>query len=106
MDDGVKETFKRSNEYQLIDSAEQWVLTQKNLQSAILNGAFFSFLNRIDTIRQADYIPDTQDILFCRVETKSISKIEFEVPLSKLEGGKAVFWMYDVGGQRGNSQLI
>ncbi|XP_066245286.1 guanine nucleotide-binding protein G(f) subunit alpha [Euwallacea similis] len=82
-DEGVKETFQRSNEFQLIDSAEH-------------------FLNKIDEIKQSDYIPDSKDILFCRVETKSISKIEFEVPLSKLEGGKAHFWMYDVGGQRGH----
>ncbi|KAL1512776.1 hypothetical protein ABEB36_002307 [Hypothenemus hampei] len=83
VDEGVQETFRRSNEFQLIDSAEH-------------------FLNRIDSIRKIDYVPDTQDILFCRIETKSISKIEFQVPLSKLEGGKAQFWMYDVGGQRGH----
>ncbi|XP_050294827.1 guanine nucleotide-binding protein G(f) subunit alpha [Anthonomus grandis grandis] len=82
-DEGVQETFRRSNEYQLIDSAEY-------------------FLNRIDEIRKPNYIPDTQDILFCRIETRSISKIEFEIPLSKFEGGKAKFWMYDVGGQRGH----
>lgn len=82
-DGGVKETFQRSNEYQLIDSAEH-------------------FLNRIEEVRKPNYFPDNQDILFCRIETKSISKIEFEVPLSKFEGGKAKFWMFDVGGQRGH----
>ncbi|XP_076268151.1 G protein alpha subunit f [Rhynchophorus ferrugineus] len=82
-DEGVQKCFERSNEYQLIDSAGH-------------------FLNRIDVIRKPDYIPDNQDILFCRIETKNISKIEFEVPLSKYQGGRAKFWMYDVGGQRGH----
>lgn len=63
---------------------------------------YFSFLNRIQAVRQPDYIPDTQDILFCRIKTTSISKIEFEVPVPKrFGGGMAQFWMYDVGGQRG-----
>ncbi|XP_018580006.1 guanine nucleotide-binding protein G(f) subunit alpha [Anoplophora glabripennis] len=78
-DKGVQDTYERSNEYQLIDSAAH-------------------FLNRLDEIRQPDYIPTTLDILFCRVMTVSISKIEFEV---KYGGGVAEFWMYDVGGQRG-----
>lgn len=34
--------------------------------------------------------------------TTAISKIEFEVPVpKKFGGGFAEFWMYDVGGQRG-----
>ncbi|KAJ8975877.1 hypothetical protein NQ317_015210 [Molorchus minor] len=82
-DEGIQETYERSNEYQLIDSAAH-------------------FLNRIDEIRKPDYIPTTLDILFCRTMTISISKIEFEVPIpKKFGGGIAEFWMYDVGGQRG-----
>lgn len=61
-----------------------------------------SFLNRIDEIRKPTYIPTTLDILFCRVMTVTISKIEFEVPVpKKFGGGVAEFWMFDVGGQRG-----
>lgn len=63
---------------------------------------FFSFLNQIDEIRKPNFIPTTQDILYCRVMTVSISKIEFEVPVpKKYGGGIAEFWMFDVGGQRG-----
>lgn len=63
---------------------------------------FSSFLNRIDEIRKPDYIPTTEDILFCRIMTVSISKIEFEIKVpKKFGGGTAEFWMYDVGGQRG-----
>nr|CAH7766390.1 unnamed protein product [Callosobruchus chinensis] len=82
-DEAVQKTYERSNEYQLIDSAEH-------------------FLNRIDEIRRPDYIPTNQDILFCRITTKSISKIEFKIPVpKKYGGGLAEFWMFDVGGQRG-----
>ncbi|XP_970742.2 guanine nucleotide-binding protein G(f) subunit alpha [Tribolium castaneum] len=82
-DQGVQKTFERSNEYQLIDSAQH-------------------FLDRIDEIRKPDYIPSTQDILFCRIRTTSISEIEFSVPVPKTYGGgSANFLMYDVGGQRG-----
>ncbi|XP_050505863.1 guanine nucleotide-binding protein G(f) subunit alpha [Diabrotica virgifera virgifera] len=82
-DAGVQKTFNRSNEYQLIDSAEH-------------------FLNQVDVVCKPDYIPTNQDILFCRIMTVSISKIEFDMPVPKqYGGGKAEFWMFDVGGQRG-----
>jgi len=85
-DEGVKKTFERSNEYQLIDCAEY-------------------FLNRIDTIKNPDYIPTNQDILFCRIMTVSISKIDFQIPVpKKYGGGTAEFWMFDVGGQRGEQK--
>lgn len=43
-----------------------------------------------------------QDILHCRKKTTGIQKIEFkvEVPV-RYGGGFAEFWMFDVGGQRG-----
>ncbi|XP_056639732.1 guanine nucleotide-binding protein G(f) subunit alpha [Diorhabda sublineata] len=82
-DGGVRKTFERSNEYQLIDSTE-------------------IFLNKIDEINDPEYIPTNQDILFCRAVTRSITKIEFDIPVpKKYGGGTAEFWMFDVGGQRG-----
>lgn len=61
-----------------------------------------SFLGRIKDIRRKDYIPNTQDILYCRVKTNSINKIEFTIRNEKKYGrGEPKFWMYDVGGQRG-----
>ncbi|XP_026323228.1 guanine nucleotide-binding protein G(f) subunit alpha-like [Hyposmocoma kahamanoa] len=82
-DSGVRECFKRSNEYQLIDSAEY-------------------FLDRIDLIEKPDYMPSDADILRCRQKTTGIQKIEFKVKLPKsMQGGVQDFWMFDVGGQRG-----
>ncbi|NP_001159624.1 guanine nucleotide-binding protein G(f) subunit alpha [Bombyx mandarina] len=82
-DGGVRECFRRSNEYQLIDSAEY-------------------FLDRIDLIEKEDYIPSDSDILRCRQKTTGIQKIEFKVKIPKsMQGGVQDFWMFDVGGQRG-----
>ncbi|XP_075988314.1 G protein alpha subunit f [Anticarsia gemmatalis] len=82
-DGGVRECFKRSNEYQLIDSAEY-------------------FLDRIDLIEKPDYVPSDADILRCRQKTTGIQKIEFKVKVPKsMHGGIQEFWMFDVGGQRG-----
>ncbi|XP_060808714.1 guanine nucleotide-binding protein G(f) subunit alpha [Amyelois transitella] len=82
-DNGVRECFRRSNEYQLIDSAEY-------------------FLDRIDLLEKPDYVPSDADILRCRQKTTGIQKIEFKVKVPKsMQGGVQDFWMFDVGGQRG-----
>ncbi|XP_045457655.1 guanine nucleotide-binding protein G(f) subunit alpha [Melitaea cinxia] len=82
-DAGVRECFRRSNEYQLLDSAEY-------------------FLDRIDLIAKPDYSPSDADILRCRQKTTGIQKIEFKVKVPKsMQGGVQDFWMFDVGGQRG-----
>lgn len=61
----------------------------------------FSFLDRIEAIRQADYLPTEQDILYCRKKTTVITKVEFSMKLPKMYGGGSKrFWMFDVGGQR------
>ncbi|XP_052757041.1 guanine nucleotide-binding protein G(f) subunit alpha [Galleria mellonella] len=82
-DGGVRECFSRSNLYQLIDSAQY-------------------FLDRIDLIEKPDYVPTDADILRCRQKTTGIQKIEFKVKVPKaMHGGVQDFWMFDVGGQRG-----
>ncbi|XP_044746097.1 guanine nucleotide-binding protein G(f) subunit alpha [Coccinella septempunctata] len=82
-DPGIWKALKRSNEFQLLDCAEY-------------------FLGRIKEIRRNDYLPNTQDILFCRIKTTSINKIEFTITNDKKFGSShPKFWMYDVGGQRG-----
>lgn len=43
-----------------------------------------------------------QDILHCRKKTTGIQKIEFKMKVPRKYGGDFMeFWMFDVGGQRG-----
>ncbi|SAM04826.1 hypothetical protein [Absidia glauca] len=73
-DDGVKTTFKRSNEYQLNDSASY-------------------YFDSIDRISKDNYLPTDQDVLRSRVKTTGITETSFNI-------GDLVYRMFDVGGQR------
>lgn len=75
-DEGVKSCYKRSNEYQLIDSAEYFMAPVK-----------------LREVARKDFIPSDQDILRCRVLTSGIFETKFIVD-------KVHFHMFDVGGQR------
>uniref|UniRef100_T1J0Q7 Guanine nucleotide-binding protein G(s) subunit alpha n=1 Tax=Strigamia maritima TaxID=126957 RepID=T1J0Q7_STRMM len=82
-DSGIKDCLNRSHEYPLIDCAKY-------------------FLQKIDTIRKPDFIPSDQDILQSRKRTPDINKVEFSMKIPKqYGGGMQLFWMFDVGGQRG-----
>ncbi|XP_065827324.1 guanine nucleotide-binding protein G(s) subunit alpha-like [Oscarella lobularis] len=73
-DSGIQKAYKRSNEFQLLDSAGY-------------------FLGRIGAIRRPDYLPTNEDLLRCRIITQGIYETKFEV-------NRVTFYMFDVGGQR------
>jgi guanine nucleotide-binding protein G(o) subunit alpha len=73
-DDGVQQCFKRSNEYQLTDSAKY-------------------FLDALDRIGAPDYLPTEQDLLRTRIKTTGVVEVKFD-----LKG--LHFRVFDVGGQR------
>jgi len=73
-DEGVQECFRRSNEYQIDDSAKY-------------------FFNNLQRLSQPDYIPTEQDLLRTRIKTTGITEVLFE-----LKG--LTFRLVDVGGQR------
>eukprot|EP00053_Salpingoeca_punica_P005291 m.53519 g.53519 ORF g.53519 m.53519 type:complete len:356 (-) comp13174_c0_seq1:429-1496(-) len=73
-DGGVQECFRRSNEYQLNDSAEY-------------------YFNALDRISQANYIPNQQDVLRARVRTTGVIETTFTYK-------DLIYRMFDVGGQR------
>ncbi|XDV35290.1 hypothetical protein PO909_005264 [Leuciscus waleckii] len=73
-DSGVQGCFTRSREYQLNDSAAY-------------------YLNDMDRIGRADYVPTQQDVLRTRVKTTGI--VETHFTFKDLH-----FKMFDVGGQR------
>ncbi|KAI2809149.1 hypothetical protein BLOT_000294 [Blomia tropicalis] len=82
-DPGIQECYFRSNEFFLIDSTKY-------------------FLDKIDEIRDINFSPSDQDILRSRRRTSNIQRIEFNVKVPKqYGGGSQPFWMFDVGGQRG-----
>jgi guanine nucleotide-binding protein subunit alpha len=74
-DGGTQECFKRSGrDFYLIDSAKY-------------------FLDSLERIAQANFVPDDQDILRCRVKTTGITETAFNI-------GDLTYRMFDVGGQR------
>lgn len=73
-DSGVQTCFRRSNEYQLNDSAEY-------------------YFNSISRIAAPGYMPTEQDVLRARVRTSGIIETSFRYK-------DLIYRMFDVGGQR------
>jgi GTPase SAR1 family protein len=73
-DPGVLAVWNRRAEYQIIESVQY-------------------YFNRIDIIKQSDYLPDKDDIIYSRVRTSGIVTERYLID-------NTVFEMYDVGGQR------
>ncbi|MGH0175221.1 UNVERIFIED_CONTAM: hypothetical protein FKN15_073469 [Acipenser sinensis] len=73
-DTGIQACFERAAEYQLNDSAAY-------------------YLNQLDRITKADYLPNEQDVLRSRVKTTGIIEEQFSYK-------DVHFRMFDVGGQR------
>jgi len=73
-DEGVRECYRRSNEYQIDDSAKY-------------------FLDNLPRLSESDYLPTEQDLLRTRIKTTGINEVLFE-----LKG--LTFRVFDVGGQR------
>lgn len=77
-DPGIKATFARRNEFQIIDSVEY-------------------FLDHSKRLAVRDYVPTLQDILYCRKTTKGV--VEFTITIDRVP-----FLFVDVGGQRTQRQ--
>lgn len=73
-DPAIKQTFGRSNEYQLNDSTQY-------------------YFENIQRISSPNYIPSEQDVLRSRVKTTGVLETVFEVE-------EIIFRLVDVGGQR------
>jgi guanine nucleotide-binding protein subunit alpha len=80
-DEGVRACFKRSSEFHLNESAEQFSCFKH------------SFFDSIERISSPDYTPEEQDILRTRVQTTGISETIFLI-------GELNYRLFDVGGQR------
>ena len=73
-DSGIQQCYERSREYQLNDSAGY-------------------YMNELDRLCDAEYIPSEQDVLRTRVKTTGIIETKFEYK-------SLYFTLIDVGGQR------
>lgn len=73
-DPGMQAVWARRAEFQVIESVQY-------------------YFNRIDIIKQSDYMPDKDDIIYSRVRTSGIVTERYLID-------NTVFEMYDVGGQR------
>uniref|UniRef100_A0A8C8X6W7 G protein subunit alpha 13 n=1 Tax=Panthera leo TaxID=9689 RepID=A0A8C8X6W7_PANLE len=73
-DSGIQNAYDRRREFQLGESVKY-------------------FLDNLDKLGEADYIPSQQDILLARRPTKGIHEYDFEIK-------NVPFKMVDVGGQR------
>ena len=74
MDPGIQKVWDRRNEYQIIESVQY-------------------YFNKINEIKQPDYIPSQNDVLMARVRTSGIVTERYNID-------DTTFEMYDVGGQR------
>jgi GTPase SAR1 family protein len=73
-DPGIQAVWDRRNEFQIIESVQY-------------------YFNKIDVIKQPDYLPDKDDIIYSRVRTSGIVTERYVID-------NTTFEMYDVGGQR------
>jgi len=73
-DPGIKAVWQRRSEYHIIESVQY-------------------YFNKIDVIKQPDYIPSVDDIVHSRVRTSGIVTESYVIDNTPFE-------MYDVGGQR------
>jgi len=73
-DEGIQQTYKRANEFQMTDNAAY-------------------FFNDLDRVSATDYVPNEEDVLRCRAKTTGITETHFQ-----MEGIR--FKLVDVGGQR------
>lgn len=84
-DGGIKKTYERRNEFQLDDSAPQYVICQcqrflTTFQFAQIFSSTFqtfdSFFAALNRINQPDYIPTETDVLRSRVKTTGIVEMD------------------------------
>lgn len=73
-DPGIQLTWERRSEFQIVESVRY-------------------YFDRLHIIKQPGYIPDKNDVLYCRVRTSGIVTETYEIDGTTFE-------MYDVGGQR------
>ncbi|KAK1417033.1 hypothetical protein QVD17_26155 [Tagetes erecta] len=79
-DPAIQETYARGNELQVPDCADY-------------------FMENLQRLSEANYIPTKEDVLHARVRTTGVVEIQFS-PVGENKKSGEVYRLYDVGGQR------
>ncbi|XP_022750039.1 guanine nucleotide-binding protein alpha-1 subunit-like [Durio zibethinus] len=79
-DSAIQETYVRGNELQVPDCAHY-------------------FMENLQRLSDANYIPTKEDVLYARVRTTGVVEIQFS-PVGKNKKSGEVYRLFDVGGQR------
>ncbi|XP_051151191.1 guanine nucleotide-binding protein alpha-1 subunit isoform X1 [Andrographis paniculata] len=79
-DDAIQETYSHSNELQVPDCAHY-------------------FMENLQRLSNADYVPTKEDVLYARVRTTGVVEIQFS-PVGENKKSGEVYRLYDVGGQK------
>ncbi|XWS70172.1 hypothetical protein CRYUN_Cryun03dG0025900 [Craigia yunnanensis] len=79
-DSAIQETYARGNELQVPDCANY-------------------FMENLQRLSDANYIPTKEDVLYARVRTTGVVEIQFS-PVGENKKGDEVYRLFDVGGQR------
>ncbi|XP_008802455.2 guanine nucleotide-binding protein alpha-2 subunit-like [Phoenix dactylifera] len=79
-DAAIQETYARGNILQVPDCAQY-------------------FMENLERLSEADYVPTKEDVLYARVRTTGVVEIQFS-PVGESRKSGEVYRLYDVGGQR------
>uniref|UniRef100_H2Z8W8 Uncharacterized protein n=1 Tax=Ciona savignyi TaxID=51511 RepID=H2Z8W8_CIOSA len=100
-DEGIHTAYYRRREFQLVSRCFLFhpvnQMTARGTKSMKVGESVHYFLENLDRIGQADYIPSMQDVLLSRQATRGIQEYVFEIK-------RIPFRFFDVGGQRGQRQ--
>ncbi|PIN21593.1 G-protein alpha subunit (small G protein superfamily) [Handroanthus impetiginosus] len=79
-DNAIQETYSRGNELQVPDCAHY-------------------FMENLERLSDADYVPTKEDVLYARVRTTGVVEIQFS-PVGENKKSGEVYRLFDVGGQK------
>lgn len=79
-DEAIQETYSRGNELQVPDCT-------------------LYFMENLQRLAVADYIPTKEDVLYARIRTTGVVEIQFS-PVGENKKSGEVYRLFDVGGQR------
>ncbi|EEE63310.1 hypothetical protein OsJ_18121 [Oryza sativa Japonica Group] len=102
----IKILYEGAKELSQVESdSSKYVISPDN-QETYLRGSILQlpdcaqyFMENLDRLAEADYVPTKEDVLYARVRTNGVVQIQFS-PVGENKRGGEVYRLYDVGGQR------